>query len=109
METLKTSLEIESEFYDKKLITTFEIQSKGSQTNSGDSKINDLAKVIHFLKSDDSTYGMMAILQKMQKEPTINPQFSEYIKEMEDSFARALKFLGWKLQRPVKIIKYEEF
>ena len=45
----------------------------------------------------------------MQKEPTINPQFSEYIKEMEDAFARALKFLGWKLQRPVKIIKYEEF
>ena len=86
-----------------------EIQSKDSQTNSGDSKINDLAKVIHFLKSDDSTYGMMAILQKMQKEPTINPQFSEYIKEMEDAFARALKFLGWKLQRPVKIIKYEEF
>ena len=61
--------------------------------------------ILRYLISDDPTQGLTAKFVKHHD----NPDYMEGIVALEKTFANALKAVGWKLQRPVKVVHYEEF
>ena len=61
--------------------------------------------VMRYLISDNPAQGLTAKFIKHYD----NPDFKEGIDALESTFAKALKAVGWKLQRPVKVVHYEEF
>ena len=75
-------------------------KSMDSQTNSDPFK-----DVIRYLVSNDPTQDMTTKFVKHHD----NPDYEESIVALEETFANALKAVGWKLQRPVKVVHYEEF
>lgn len=75
-------------------------KSMDSQTNSDPFK-----DVMRYLVSNDPTQDMTTKFVKHHD----NPDYEESIVALEETFANALKAVGWKLQRPVKVVHYEEF
>lgn len=61
--------------------------------------------VMRYLISNDPTQDLTAKFVKNHD----NPDYEEDILALEETFANALKAVGWKLQRPVKVVHYEEF
>ncbi len=61
--------------------------------------------VARYLTSEDPTQSLTAKFVRHHD----NPDYKEGIVLLEETFANALKAVGWKLQRPVKVVHYEEF